>query len=126
MPFGSQNSLDFAFFDSLPPLDAPRPHASSSSFFQGVCELKGEAPLSSKPQLFRLCLVDEAGRPCGYPSTAELQRLIEGEPLPAPPAPEPAAPTQQPLPPPKEPSFQELLAETHKKGGPLCAHCGAT
>ena len=71
-------------------------------------------------------LLDEAGKPSGYPSEQDLARLIEGRPLPAPKVPKPEQQEPPAVPAPKEPSFQELLAETHKRGGPVCSHCGAT
>jgi hypothetical protein len=126
MPFGSQASLDF--FDALPPLDARTTAPTAGrSLFEGLDELKQGPSGPSSRLLYRLCCVDEAGRPAAYPSDHDLQRLVESEA----PGPAPQQPPHQHQPssaPPtlKEPSFQELLAETHKKGGPACSHCGAT
>lgn len=123
-PFGSAASLDF--FDNLPPLEdgqnAPA-RASHQSLFEGLSELKQSS--SSASVLYRLVLTDGEGRPMAYPSEQDLERLIDGKPL----QPESTAAPKgvlEPQPAAKEPSFQELLAETHKQGGPVCTHCGAT
>ncbi|KAL4431428.1 hypothetical protein ABPG75_006684 [Micractinium tetrahymenae] len=130
MPFGRENSssLELSFFDSLPPLEPSgcvQHTAAQQSLFEGLQELRSSSS-SGAATLYRLVLLDEAGKPSGYPSEQDLARLIEGKPLPAPKAPKPEQ-QEPPAPPaPKEPSFQELLAETHKRGGPVCSHCGAT
>lgn len=60
-----------------------------------------------------------------------LQALITGARLPASPPPppvraQPAAAAHHQQPGAREPTFQELLAATAEKGGPVCAHCGVT
>jgi hypothetical protein len=120
MPFGSQASLDF--FDTLPPIDSTRSTAGQSLF-------EGMEALKSSRMLYKLCLVDEEGRPLTIPSEQDLQAILEkpkAAPAP-PPQPEAASTSQQQLEQqPKEPSFQELLAESHSRGGPVCSHCHAT
>lgn len=119
MPFGSQASLDF--FDTLPPLETRS--TAGQSLFEGMAALK------SSRILYKLCLVDEEGRPLTIPSEQDLAAILE-KPKAAPaPSPQPEAAStsqQQPEQQPKEPSFQELLAETHARGGPVCSHCHAT
>lgn len=74
-------------------------------------------------QLFRLVVCDEAGAALRLATDADLLQLLGGgHPAPVAAPPRPAHHHQQP----REPSFQELLAETHKRGGPVCDHCGAT
>lgn len=131
MPFtGRENSASLElFFDSLPPLEessgCAQPTAAQQSLFEGLQELRTSGS-SGAATLYRLVLLDEAGKPSGYPSEQDLARLIEGRPLPAPKVPKPEQQEPPAVPAPKEPSFQELLAETHKRGGPVCSHCGAT
>lgn len=130
MPFGSSSradSLDASFFASLPPLEAarPAPAGASQSLFEGLAALKQSGGASK--QLYRLALMDPAtGRPAAYPSDDDLAALIMGGSprLPAEPAQAPAARQQPSSSGAREPSFQELLAATHSKGGPICAHCG--
>ncbi len=131
MPFsGRENSASLElFFDSLPPLEessgCAQPTAAQQSLFEGLQELRSSGS-SGSATLYRLVLLDEAGKPQGYPSEHDLARLIEGRPLPAPKVPKPEQQEAPAVPAPREPSFQELLAETHKRGGPVCSHCGAT
>lgn len=134
MPFGSQASLNF--YDSLPPLEGAgeRPGAplQQQSLFEGIHQLD----VGSSKTLFRLCIVDDEGHPRAYPSDADLTQLFHGsgaasgsvQAADATPKPEPQQPPAQQQQPAaaKEPSFQELLAATVKKGGPVCAHCGVT
>lgn len=127
MPFSSSQSLD-GVFDGLPPLEEDQPtRPAAQSLWDGLESLHKDSSSGSGKSLWRLCLIDDAGRPTGYPSDADLHMLIHGgrqavggE------QPAAASPQQQHAEPTREPSFQELLAETHKKGGPLCTHCGAT
>ena len=125
-PFGSTDSMDF--FNDLPPLEEAPKSTAAQSLFEGLASLK------QSRVLYRLALVDtETGRPLGYASDNDLERLASGSKpaVPSPPSPRAqlashqqhlAAAEQQA----KEPSFQTLLAETHKTGGPVCSHCGAT
>ena len=138
MPFGSQASLDF--FDELPPIETTtrsRQPSAGQSLFEGMESLR-----SGRSVLYRLCLVDEEGRPLNIPTEQDLQSIVLDKPKTA------AAPLPREHPPEattsrqqqqhqqheqreqqqqqKEPSFQELLAETHAHGGPVCSHCHAT
>ncbi|KAL4853479.1 GATA transcription factor 27 [Chlorella vulgaris] len=126
-PFGNQQQpSDSSIYDSLPPLEeanAGREHASSESLFEGWAKLKTQ-------QLYRLVMVDPSGAVLGYPSEEDLCRLVRAPersprapPSPRPP-PRPVAPAadQQP----QQPSFQALLQESNRNGGPICSHCGAT
>lgn len=111
------------FFEGLPPLEEGPRAQPQQSLFEGLESLK------QSRILYRLCLVDECGKPVTYPSEADLRSFVDKPKGPASAAEAPASPAAQPQQPeqlPKEPSFQELLAETQKKGGPVCSHCGAT
>jgi hypothetical protein len=130
-PFGSVDRADSleTFLEGLPPLEQPKTSlaSASQSLFEGLASLK------QSRVLYRLAVIDEAGKPMGYPSEADLERLSlkPNEAF----TPSAQRSPKTPKSPPKhhhdehhhkEPSFQTLLAETHKNGGPVCSHCGAT